>query len=523
MAAKLLKKSLIVKGLLILILLLNTSLVYADIYRKPIPSLPITFDPKSYADAYSALVSGQIYDRLFEFDDLQNIKPNLAESWETTEGGKTWNISLKQQVYFHNGKPFTADDVAFSLYRLVQRDSKKSKEFSIIKGADEYTRGRAKSIPGIKIISPYQIKIELVSPFPPFLNLLASLNTEIIPKDFSGQDEVTFFKRPIGTGAFKFESMSVSKVVVTANDKYFGVKPMLEKVIFEKSNTKDAVEGFNHGYYHDLEWYFDVDLKQITIPHTVIKTPVPDVSVLAFNLRRAPLNNIHFRRAFTEALDKKRLIAECLPGRKLAVGYIPPGVGGYSTDIEALSYDLEKARQELKLSKLPASVISKPITILRPDNHICKEKFKTIIEDSLKQVGINAVVKYMVLGDIYRHYITPRNFDIFNLIFSADYPEALFLLNNFRSDHTDNYSGFKSKTYDDLLLRASQLTDRYERYNLYKKAQEILSQEAALLPMFYDTYESVYQPYVRGVKISPFVTYAVSMKNIYFGDSKNSQ
>lgn len=525
MKPNLLKSKMFVKALLVLCLLFWANSAFAELYRKPIPSLPITFDPKRYTDAYSVLVSTQIYDRLFDFDEMQNTKANLAEKWEVTEGGRVWTIHLRKNVKFHDGKPLTAEDIEFTLYRLIESDSVKSREFSIVAGADEYSKKRVKGVSGIKVISSDVIRIELKMPFPVFPAILSSTNTEILPKDFGGRSEADFFRHPVGTGPFKFESFEPNaRVTLAANESYFLGKPYLEKIIFERSDTENAVKGFNVGYYQDLEWYFNVDPRRLTTTYTMIKTPIPEVSVIGFNTRRAPLNNAHVRRAMYYAIDRKKLLDECFPGRKFAAGYIPPGVGGYYPEMQDIPFDLGKAKEEISLSKVPLTDLARPMILYRPDNHPCTDKFGPFIETSLKKIGMTIAVKNVSLGELHKLYYSPRNFDIINMIYSADYPEALFLLNYFISNNPRNYSGFKSKSFDDLLTRAGAVEDRHERFNLYRKAQEILQQEAAMVPIFYDIYECIYQKNVRGIKASPYISYLTSMKSIYFDkDQPSSQ
>lgn len=518
------KKRQAVKRVLLLALLFSPLLLpaisLADIYRKPIPSLPVTFNPKHYSDAYSVLVSTQIYDRLFEVDEFQNIKPSLAEKWETTEGGRVWTIHLRKDVLFHNGKPLTASDVEFSLYKLLEPDSIKNPELAIIAGAENFTKKRSKAISGIKVLDPNTIQIELTTPFPPFLAILTSPNTEIIPKNYNGESELEFFHNPLGTGPFRLESVTPGQsIVVAANDQYFKGRPPLDKIVFEHATREAAINGFNRGYYHDLEWYFGMDLNRLTTTYMMIKTPLPEVNILGLNCQRPPLNNIHIRKAVAYAIDRKKLMEECFPGRKPAGGYIPPGLGGYSPELIPPTVDLERARTEIKESGLSTADIVKPITILRPDNHPCADRFESLFVEGFKKVGMRVAVKHLPIGDLYKQYYAPRNFDIFNIYLSADHPEALFILNLFRSDHPDNRTGFKSRAFDDILLKASRSEDRYERLNLYRKAQEILMQETPVIPLFYNMYESVYQTNVRGVKRSPYTSYIVPMQTVFFDKS----
>lgn len=496
---------------------------FADVYRKPIPSLPITFNPKYYSDAYSVLVSTQIYDKLFVLDELQSIKGSLAEKWESANGGKLWTIHLRKGILFHNGSPFTAQDVFFTLNKLLEADSIKSRELSIIVGADDYTQKHSKPIQGIKIIDPYTIQIELKQPFPPFLSILTGINTEIVPDNYAGKTEAEFFKHPVGTGPFKFISYEPDKnVTLEVNEKYFLGKPYIQKIVFEKSDSQNAIKGFNAGYYQDLECYPGVDLNLIKINYTMIKAPVAGVSTLYFNMRKPPFNNLHVRKAIEYALDKKQLVDICFPDRTPATGYVPSGVGGYYPEMTSVPFDLEKAKAELKISRLSAKELSKQITILRPSNHQCIEKFASFMESSFKKIGLNVSIKYAVYSEIYEHYYTNKDFDIINVIDFADHPEAIFLLSAFQSNHSHNITGIKSRQIDDILQKASATEDKYERFNLYRKLQEILQEEAIVIPIYYDIYQSVYQKNVRGVERSPYILYETPMRTIYFdkGDQK---
>ncbi len=487
------------------------------IYRKPLPSLPLTFNPKLYGDAYSILIATQIFDRLFDVDELLNIRPKLVTKWESEQDGRIWKLHLRDDVTFHNGKKFTAEDVAFTIKKLLEKDSVKFPELSVIKGGKEYHEGKAKDVSGIKILSPNTIQIELENPFSPFLAMFTAPNTEIIPNNYGGMTEAEFAKKPIGTGAFKFESYIPGKTVtVTANDKYFLGKPKLRKIIFEKTDRASAINGFNHHYYQDLEWFLDVEPKELTTTFTMVKLPVADTSILAFNLRRKPFDNIHLRKAIQYALNKKNLITNCIPDRKVAVGYVPPGVGGYYPEMQDVPYNLTKAKEELKLAKLTPEQLNKTYTILRPDNHVCKDLFAKFMQDSLKKIGLKVKVKYLPLSDIYSKHYWTRNYDMFNIIFPSDYTEGLFMLGVFRSDHPDNFTGVKNAEVNKLLDAASNRSDRFERFKIYRQIQEVLQKEAVIVPLFYGIYASIYQSDVRGIVRPPLTTYLIPMWPIYF-------
>lgn len=499
-----------------LVILLISTIAFAESYRKPLPSLSVIFNPKYYDESYSIVVASQIYDRLFDFDEFQNIKPSLAEKWESSDNNKTWTIHLRKGVLFHDGKPFTAEDVKFTLYKLLEPDSVKKNQLSNIKGARDYMSGKSKIVSGVNIVDPYTIRIDLENPDVIFLSLFATINTEIVPNNYHGATEKVFFEHPIGTSAFMFQSYTPDKeVVLVSNDKYFGGRPFLDEIVFEKADTERAIEGFNQGYYHDLEWYFNYDLSKIKSTFTMVKFPAPVTNMIFFNLDRPLFQNIHIRKAIAYAIDIPSLVKECFPGRDVAGGLIPPGIGGYDKDVKPIPFDLAKAKVEIVKSGLNEQELDKQIVLLRPSNHICGEKFTSFIESSLKKISLNVNVRHMPYSEI-GALKDQRQFDILNLAVSADHPEGVLLLNKYYSTNISNYTKFSSKQFDKLIEDAALKNSKNERYDLYKSAQKLLQEQVVVLPIYYNFYESIYQRYIKIAERSPYSPSIIFMKNVSF-------
>lgn len=490
------------------------------LYRKPIPSLPTTFDPKLYSDAYSVMVSSQIYDRLLETDEILSLKPKIAESWESLDGGQKWIVHLRNNVLFHNDKRLTADDVIFSLSRLFEKDSIRYNELSLVKGAKEYHNGSSKKVEGLKKIDDYTIEIDLIRPFPPFISIFAAPNTEILPAYFAGKSADKFFEAPIGSGAFKFEKIEADKsVTLAANDHYFHGRSKLDKIIFEKTSREEAIKGFNSGLYNDIEWFFP-RLEEITRDYSVIKTPRASTSVIVFNTRHQPLNNINVRKAIAIALNKQTLLSQCYSDRIPANGFIPPGLGGYYANLPDIAENTNSIKSEFNKIKQKTAVFQKPLVLLRPDNYPCQEMFTKIMTEAFKKAGLQLNVIHLPLGKIVSQYYWARDYDLLHLTYPADFPEALFMLNMFRSDTQENPSGIKVPEIDKLLDQASSEPDRYKRYELYQRVQEIIQQNVPIIPLYYDVFSSIYQINVKNVKKTPLASYMAPMWSIEIVEDK---
>ncbi len=490
------------------------------LYRKPIPSLPITFDPKMYSDAYSVMVGSQIYDRLLETDELLALKPKIAAGWESMDGGQKWIIHLRNDVLFHNDKHLTAVDVIFSLSRLFEKDSIRYSEVSLVKGAKEYHNGSSNKVEGFKKIDDYTIEIDLIRPFPPFISILAASNTEILPAFFAGKSADKFFEAPIGSGAFRFEKFEADKsVTLAANDNYFLGRSKLDKIIFEKTSREEAIKGFNSGLYTDIEWFFP-KLEEITRDYSVIKTPRASTSVIVFNTRRQPLNNINVRKTIAIAFNKQMLLSQCYSDRIPANGFVPPGLGGYHVDLSDITENTNSIKSEFNRIKQKIAVSQKPLILLRPDNYPCHETFTKIITEAFKKAGLQLNVMHLPLGKIVSQNYWTRDYDLLHLTYPADFPEALFMLNMFRSDTRENPSGIKVPEIDKLLDQASSEPDRYKRYELYQRVQEIIQQNVPIIPLYYDVFSSIYQTNVKNVKKTPLASYMAPMWPIEISEDK---
>ncbi len=490
----------------------------AQEYRKPMPSLPVSLDPPIYIDGPSILIASQVYDRLVDFDELLNIQPNLMESWTNRERGKVWVFNLRQGVYFHNNKELTSDDVIFSIKNLMGKESVRRHEFSIIRGAKEYQSGKAKNVAGIKRISKYSLEIELEEPFSLFLHYFGAPNSEIIPEDYAGMLKEAFLKHPVGTGPFKFVEYKDDVFKIAANEKYFKGKPRLDIIIFEKSTSEKALKGFNEGYFHDLDRYYfsTTDIKR---NYTSIRSLRANTNVIALNVRKKPFSNVHFRKAIVYAFNKKEVYDNCFSSHIMANCFVPPGLGGHYPNMEQLPYDLEKARKEIKLANITEEDRKRVYTLIRPDNHPCKDGFSKFISKTAEKIGLKFKVIYLPLDKMISEYIMEKKYDMYSLNFTADNPEAFFILNYFRSDYPLSLGSEVGGEIDILLKKVPQLQDKYERFKVYKELQKIVRDRALIIPLYHMVVPQIFQSNIRGVLNPPLTEYIAPMWSVYIEEN----
>src|SRR5262249_36667438 len=177
------------------------------VYRRPIANDPATLDPALIADVYGRAVAQQIFDGLVSFDQTLAITPSLASFWRASRDGLTCTFMLRKGVRFHHGRELTADDVVYSLTRVLDPRLKSGAAdlFTNIRGAPEFRRGEASSVTGLMALDRYTVQVSLTETTVPFVSLLAVGQAKIVPRDVAERDAAAFGGKPVGTGPVRFQ------------------------------------------------------------------------------------------------------------------------------------------------------------------------------------------------------------------------------------------------------------------------------------------------------------------------------
>ena len=191
----------------------------------------VGLDPAQEEDGESFKVCENIYDRLVQYKtESTEIEPALAESWEASEDGLTWRFNLRKGVKFHDGTPFNADAVLFSLNR--QHDP--NHPFHNVGGSYTYWlyTGLAEIVEEIRAPDAYTVEIILKRPYAPFIYTIAMPPFSIVSPTALRKWKEDFKNHPVGTGPFKFVRWDrEDKVVLEVNEDYWEGRPPLDRII----------------------------------------------------------------------------------------------------------------------------------------------------------------------------------------------------------------------------------------------------------------------------------------------------
>jgi peptide/nickel transport system substrate-binding protein len=489
----------------------NRPSVDSGAYRRPLGNDPATLDPARIRDVYSLAVAQQIFDGLVEFDHTLAVVPALAQFWKASRDGLTWTFTLRRGVRFHHGREVTADDVVYSLTRIVdpRTGSGGADLFLTLRGAQEFREGRAPRINGLVALDPHTVQVTLTEATVPFVSILAVGHAKIVPRDVVEREGERFGLQPVGTGPFRFVRWERGReIVLAANPDYFGGPPRLTRVvyrIFPGEQPDRMYEEFQRGALEDTP-VPTRDYRQIVASQqfVYVKRPMFNHRHYGFNVRAKPLDDRRVRQALIYAIDREAIITEIFLGRQtVARGILPPGTPGYNPKFLGYAFDPARARELLAQAGYPGGQGLPPLAIwssVRFDDALREHER---IRKDLEAVGVRAEFHYLTDWPAFRKGLAERKFPVFLHAWYADVPDPdNFLSKLFHSQSSRNFFGYANSTVDELLDKARAEPDPTRRVALYQRAEELIVEDAPVIPIWHQTYERLFQPYVRSIEVN---------------------
>ncbi|MBL8023640.1 MAG: ABC transporter substrate-binding protein [Elusimicrobia bacterium] len=328
----------------------------------------------------------QMLEGLVRFDSEANIVPSLAKSWERVSPLRM-RFHLRHGVRFHNGEPFNAESVRFTLERSL--DPKTGSPL----------QGFLASIDRIEDVDPYTVDIITKFPDGLLLRRLAGLVLLVPPKDYENKGPSRFAKSPNGTGPFKLKYWSSGKeIVMERNVDYWDSSlPKIDELVMSfLPNVDEQLEGLLDGHVDlmtELPGTYTLKVAEAPNAHIVKKEALYAVGG-HFNTAIPPFNDVRVRQAVNYALNKAEFIRYDLLGNGEAVSTVAtPGQIGYNKKLIPYPFNLSKAKELLR-----EAGVQLPITI---DVFLVPfvERPARIAKKQLEAIGINAVLHVFPDGD----------------------------------------------------------------------------------------------------------------------------
>jgi ABC-type transport system substrate-binding protein len=494
------------------------------VYRRPIGNDPATLDPAVINDIYGRSVAQQIFDGLVSFDQTLAITPSLAQFWRASRDGLTWTFTLRKGVRFHHGRELTADDVVYSLARVLDPRLKSTAAdlFTNIRGAPEFQRGETSRVTGLIALDRYTVQVSLTETSVPFVSLLAIGQAKIVPRDLAERDPAGFGVKPVGTGPFRFERWERGReIVLAANPDYFDGPPRLSRLvyrIFPGGQLDRVYEEFVKGDLEDTQPPTRDYRRAITGGrHMYVRRPMFSVRFYGFNTRIKPLDDRRVRQAIITAVDRAAIIEGAHIGKyTLARGIVPPGTLGFNPALVAPGYDPGRARTLLAQAGYPGGRWLPRIEIWCSVTNDAIQREHELIGRELGAVGVQAEFKYLPDWPAFSKALAEGRLPVFLYAWYADVPDPdSFLTKLFHSSSPQNFTRYRNPVVDELLEAARIAPDPQRRVELFRRAEQLIVDDAVILPVWHYNYERLFQPWVRSVEVNGLGDPYIPMRKVW--------
>ena len=466
-----------------------------------------SLDPHVQNDSHSEQIVAMLYSTLLKFEADGTIVKDLAESYEVTEDGRTWTFKLKEGVTFHNGKELTAEDVKATYERFMADDADAAR--LVVK---EITR----MFESVDVHDKYTVSITTDEPYGPMMALLCNRSLAIMDGDIiaeHGYQVGDFVESTVGTGPFKIVSWRKDEeLVVERYEDYFGENAKLEKIIVRHiPEAASRVIALENGELDMINQFPAEDLDRLEADSNiaVIKTPGVGARLFRFGCNDPIISNTLVRQAIVHAIDRDEIVEGLFPGLSYpTTGPITPVVWGYYNFGE-IYQDLDKAKDLLAQAGYPDGFDTKIVTTPR---YMKGVELAEVLSSQLSLIGINAeieVLEWSVILPLWSG-VGPDVFDQPMFIMGAG-TSMMDADGAFRGLYTTTLTGTNERNYgfysneevDELIYAGMSETNAEARYELYKRAQEILYLEDPTAIWLYDTYNTAASAsFVKGVEIN---------------------
>lgn len=450
---------------------------------------PDILNPILASDAYASQIDGYVNDTLIERDkDTLKFKPKLARKWKISSNHLAYTFFLRNDVTWHDGKPFTADDVIYSFKKI--QDPSVEAPFLRVYYAD---------VERVEKIDDYTVKFVYKKPY--FLGLSVCGGIPLIPKhvfDLPGEDfnYNPANRHPIGVGPFQFvEWKTNKKIVLERNENYWGPKPAIRRIEF-KIITDDtiALQVLKKGELdiaslRPIQWVKQTSSQRFATAFNKYKYLVPGYNYIGWNSKNPLFSDKKVRQAMTLLIDRKKILEKINYG----LGEItesPFFVGGNQYDISlkthphnpgfALQLLAEAGWQDtngdglLDRHGIPFSFV-----FLYPASSKFTERVAPILKEDLKKVGIEMNIERMEWA-AFIGKIEKKEFEATSLGWSIgfeDDPYQLWHSSQSKIERGSNFVSFENGEVDRAIEEARAEFNPERRNSLYKKMQKIIYDE----------------------------------------------
>lgn len=429
---------------------------------------PDQLDPQKTSSYFSFEVLENVFDTLVEPDENLEMRPALAESWTVSPDQLTWTFRLRDGVTWHDGSPFTADDVVYSYRRIIDEKLSNVDKFS--------------AVTDVTAPDPSTVVVRVKEPTPNLLtNLGGFKGMAIVSRRNVESGEIA--TRPMGTGPFSFASQrSGDSITLTANPNYWGGAPKIPGVTYRFiSEPSTALSALQAG---EVDWTDSIPAQRVEqlrnddSIHLAV-TPSNDYWYFALNQARAPWNDVRVRRAIAYAIDRDAIVQATSYGTAVANQLAIPEGNPWYVRYDQYRYDLDEAKRLLDESGVRPTALDMLVTSEYPETVTAAQ----VVADNLAPLGISVNIRTVDMATWLDEQNT-GNFDMLMMGWLGNIDPDDFYYAQHHTGGSNNAQKFSDPEVDRLLDAGRVETARDARADDYAKAAVQIADQVSYIYLY---------------------------------------
>jgi peptide/nickel transport system substrate-binding protein len=454
--------------------------------------------PNITSDAASHEVGDFMYNGLVALGRDLEITPDLAKSWAFSKDCLTLDFQLNENVKWHDGVPFTADDVVFTWQAMInpKTPSPYKSDFN--------------DVERVEAMGPHAVRVVYKKPYAKALMSWGS--AMMLPKHLlesyvnAGKirDAPQNWTAPVGTGPYRFKEMkSGEKIVVVANPSYFKGRPNVSRIVYRIIPSQATIflelkaQGVDMTGLTALQYKRQTEYPAFDKAYNKFRYPGSGYTYLGFNLKDPRFADRRVRLAFAHAINKQELLDGVVLGLgREATGPFRPGTWADNPNVKAVPYDPKKAAALLAEAgwtrrKDDGLLVKdgKPFTfeLLTNQGNDERKKIAEIVQASLRDLGVGVDIRILEWAALLKEHVKKRNFEAMVLGWGtgAD-PDQFVVWHSSQSGPDDlNHISYKNPEVDALLESGRSSCVQADRARFYHRLHEVLAEDQPLVFLYW--------------------------------------
>jgi peptide/nickel transport system substrate-binding protein len=471
--------------------------------------------PNITADSASHEIGDLIYSGLVKRDRELNLVGDLAESWTFSPDCRDLTFSLRKDALWHDGEPFTAEDVIFTYQTAIHPKTPTAyrEDFRAVASAEAVDR--------------YTVRIRYHKPY---AKALQSWGTWMLPRHLLERfvlegrlrDAPQNWTAPVGTGPYRFKEMrSGEKIVLVANPDYYEGRPYLSRIVYRVIPSQATIflelkaKGVDTAGLTALQYRRQTEYPAFRKAYLKFRYPSNSYTYVGFNLKDPRFADRRVRHAFAHAINKQELIDGVRMGLgRDATGPYKPGTWVYNSDVARYPYDLERARRLLAeagwATRNAEGLLVKDgqpftFTLLTNQGNDERKKIAEIVQASLRELGVGVEIRILEWASFLKEYVKKRRFDAIILGWGIGLdPDQYEIWHSSKTGVDElNVISFNNPEVDMLLEKGRQSCRQAERKQYYHRIQQILAEEQPIIFLYFPDALPAVSRRVQGIVESP--------------------